>query len=328
MLTLITGALGQDGILLSRILQSKSENFIGICRPGTGDRYTTIVPGAQFIEVDLADVTQVKKMLSKIQPGRIVNFAAFTSVADAWKYPEKVIQINSILPAEILTWIAAHKPDTHFIHASSSEIFGPQSESPQSEDSRYDPQTLYGSSKLLSHNLTKQFRARYDLHSYNLILYNHESPFRKSNFVTQHVAEGVAKIYLGLSSTLQIGNLQSRRDWGWAPNYLQGVYDSFCSPVPEDYIFATGKTFSVEDLVKKSFETLGIPGWKSYIVVDEKALRKNDSNNLVGDSSKANKQLQWDASFDFEHMVKVMVSTAVKRLKTNGEYIWMNGDET
>jgi len=323
MTTLITGAFGQDGLLMSRLLQSKSLPFVGLCRPGTGKRYLEAIPGAKMVEVDLANSNTVFEILSEIRPHQIINFAGYSSVIGAWNSPQEAITVNSVLPAVILNWIVEESPKTKLIQASSAEMYSPSNECPQVEESIHNPKTVYGASKSLAHNIVIQFRNRYGISANNVILFNHESPLRSTDFVTQHVATSVAKISLGIESQLKIGNLFARRDWGWAPDYVSGVFLSANSPDNEDFLFATGRSHSVEDLVRLAFDYVGINNWQERTVVDTKYQRVDDTAVLVGDAKKANRVLNWKAIHSFDYIVENMVQSAIEKINNPKNYNWL-----
>jgi GDPmannose 4,6-dehydratase len=324
MTILVTGALGQDGLLMSRLLLKESRPFVGVCRPGTGKEFTRIFPSATFVEVDLTSSIDVRNMLSSIQPSKIVNFAGFSSVQKAWHSPDLALAINSVLPATILRWIVDNSPKTQFIQASSSEMFSQDSDCPQVETTIHNPRTLYGESKSLAHNIVNQFRQRFGIQANNVILYNHESPLRTTEFVTQHVAKSVAKVSLGLEKTLKIGNLQSRRDWGWAPDYVKGIYSTLEMQENEDFLFATGVSHSVAELVCFAFQCVGIENWQDHTLVDPENQRVDDSKNLIGDSAKANHLLGWKASHDFKFMVSRMVEQALITIQFPDQNMWLD----
>ena len=214
MTILVTGAAGQDGILLSHLLTSYGLPVIALCRPSQSTFVQEMVPGLSIIPVDLKDFKSVNEILEETRPTKIFNLAGFSSVQDSWHHPELTFQINTELPKSMINWVKHASPETTFIQATSSEIFAASTERPQSEKSQIAPSSPYGESKAEAHSFLTQMRDSENLKLMSVVLYNHESPLRSPEFVTRHISQGIAKIALGLADTLPIGNIDSQRDWG------------------------------------------------------------------------------------------------------------------
>lgn len=324
MIILISGAAGQDGVILARRLLGEGHTVIGTCRPGQEDILTRLVPKIQVSALDLTCKTQVVDLLNKWKPNEIYNLAAFSSVRKSWEEPDLCTEINCMLPSMLLDWIRRFSPETKFVQASSSEIFGGATYGPQSESTSLAPITPYGLTKAYSHQLVNQFREEYGLAASNAILYNHESPLRKTEYVTRHVTRSVAKIAIGLIDHLNIGNLDATRDWGWAPDYVEGLILMARSKKPSDYILATGEQHSVGELVDIAFNSLGISSYHSYIRKSENLIRKVDPGHLFGNSDRATQELGWIRTLDFRGIIETMALSDLRTLETGGKYNWLS----
>ena len=323
MISLVSGAAGQDGIILSRKLIQQGNNVVGLCRPEQKDFLMESVPGIQSVPINITEKPHLYELLDRWQPSEIYNLAAFSSVRKSWNEPDVSTAVNCVLPALFLDWIKKYSFKTKFTQASSSEIFGGSTAGPQNEESDFAPITPYGLTKAYAHQLVVMYREEYGLLASNAILYNHESPIRKTEYVTRHVSKTVAEISLGYKKNLEIGNLSATRDWGWAPDYVAGMILLARADTPGDYIFATGEQHSVAELVKVAFTSLGIYDFEKYLRRSESHVRKVDPGSLFGDSSKAAQELGWKKTLDFNEMVETMVQSDLQSLQTGVTYKWL-----
>ncbi len=320
---LVTGAAGQDGILISRLLLEDEVEVIGICKEAQIDRLSKNLPGVTLDFVDKKNSKNITDLLQKYRPTHIINLAGFSSVKESWHYPYECLETNSGLVTQIIEWLAMYSPNSRLIQASSSEIFGASDSYPQNETYLLSPSSPYGIAKSFSHNLIKVYRQKYSLNVSSAILYNHESPLRKSEFVTKHIVRNVARISMGLQDTMTIGNMDAKRDWGWAPDYVLGMKKMASSENSEDFIFATGVQHSVRDFLSEAFELIGIKDYSTYITQDENSLRSVDPSNLCGDSSLAKKKLSWGHTKNFSEIVKIMYDWELKVLQGENPDSWL-----
>jgi GDPmannose 4,6-dehydratase len=311
---LITGAAGQDGKILADQLIANHHELVMLCRPNQSNSLQFEFPTAKIIGIDHTNFENIALILRDSNPDTIINLAAFSSVKDSWKQPEVLEKINVGLPRFLLEWVRVHKPDIRFLQASSSEIFGSVSEEPQNEMTLLRPLTPYGHSKASAHQLGVSYREKYNMNISNIIFYNHESLNRSNQYVTRHISSGVASIFLGKSKVLKIGNLQARRDWGWAPEYMQGLGRLIEREKYSDFVFATGQTHSVEDLIRIGFNSVGISDFSNYIQLTQEELRMADPVNLCGDSTKARIQLGWEPTLKAADFIPLMVANDVRFL--------------
>ena len=316
---LITGAAGQDGILLARKLLKTETDVVGICRKKQAKNLRHAVPGLSIYTADLTDFEQVHKILDKAKPTTIFNLAGYSSVNKSWMEPEIATRINSDLPVQILSWMVKKSPTTRIIQASSSEIFGATTQIPQTENTNIKPITPYGLSKSLAFEMMQIFRSKEGIHATNMILYNHESPLRREEFVTRRITKSVAQIKLGKLDTLHIGNIGMKRDWGWAPDYIDGMILASNKELADDYILATGILHSVKDIIETAFTYAGIGNFEKYIHADENMIRKIDPQNLLGNPTKAETRLGWKRTLEFKEIIETMVKYD---LQINPNSIW------
>ncbi len=307
MTILITGAGGQDGRILARKLSAEGHRVTGLCKPGHKDFLARYCPEIDIIGVDVTIEKDLMEVLNMVRPDEIYNLAGFSSVNQSWRSPNLVTAVNSFVPAVILKWCLEVKPSARFLQASSSEIFGANDSAPQSEITPHCPITPYGLSKSFSHGLLQQFRSEYGLHVSNAILYNHESPLRSNHFVTRKISQGVAAIARGLSNAIDLGGINSKRDWGWAPDYVQGMQNIIKQDLPGDYILSTGVLHSVQDLLSYAFNHIGISDYLHYVRYDPINDRHIDPLNLVGDNSLAKAKLNWYPTKTLEQVICTMV---------------------
>jgi GDPmannose 4,6-dehydratase len=319
---LITGAAGQDGVIMSRKLLAKTDLVYGICKPSQSVYLRNAVPGINVVEFDLRDFSEIGPLLSTIKPDVIINLAGYSSVWKSWQTPSLVFEINTLIPIHILEWIRKYSPEVRFLQASSSEIFGNPSYFPQNEYSPLSPVTPYGASKAVVHEVIKQFRAKEGLKLSSAILYNHESPLRKTDFVSKHITHSVAKIKYGYLDFLEIGNIESSRDWGWAPDYVDGMISMLHQDFNADYIFASGKSNTVRDFIKASFREVGIENYENFIRPVNRNVRDVDPVHLVGDSSRARTDLDWSAETTFLQVVGKLMRFELQLLQNEKDEIW------
>lgn len=324
--TLITGVSGQDGRLLSRMLAKDHQKLFGVCRPGQKQIIANYCPEIEVIEIDLINEEKLVETLDRIKPSKIFNLAGFSSVSASWQNPTLVTRVNSLVPSTILNWCIKNGAKTRFVNASSSEIFGGSKVTPQDEKTPLEPVTPYGSSKAFAHNLVQMYRNQYGLFASNAILYNHESPLRDSKFVTRKISKAVAQIALGMNTGLELGDLKSKRDWGWAPDYVNGLTKIMGHDKPGDFVLATGKTHLVEDLVRFAFNHVGIYDFEKYIRHDLKSERAVDPSNLSGNSRAAFQELGWITTTPLENIMEKMVTFDIELVK-NPESIWFEDSE-
>ena len=322
MKALITGITGQDGYYLSKFLIEKGYEVHGTIRRSSTfntsriDSLMAKYDGTGKLNLyysDLLDSSSLSNLVSLIQPDEIYNLAAQSHVAVSFKNP--LYTTNTGLGA--LTLLEAVKnadKDIKFYQASSSEMFGGKSEQILNEDSILDPKSPYAASKVLAHNLNKIYRESYGLFCVNGILFNHESPHRGETFVTRKVTRAVGRIHNDLQNTLTLGNLDAFRDWGFAGDYVEGMWLMMQHHEPDDWVLATGETHSVKEFVSKAFQSVNLE-WEEYVKTSDKFYRPNEVNHLLGDSSKAQEKLNWTPKVSFDNLVEMMVENDIKLAK-------------
>ena len=304
---IITGAAGQDGRILGPKLKASGHEVIMLSRPSVSNQLQNDFPDLKSVSCDLTKLDELEKILDIEHPDAIVNLAAFSSVKDSWKNPEALRKINIDLPTFMLEWMRKRSQHTKLVQASSSEIFGSVSMEPQNEQTPLRPLTPYGHSKAIAHEVCINYREKHKLLVSNAILYNHESLHRSNKYVTHHISIGVASIKANKLSKLKIGNISARRDWGWADEYMRGLESLLEGGIKSDYVFASGKTHSVEDLLEIGFTSAGISDYRSHIEITQSELRMADPVNLCGDSSKARKELGWEPKVKVQDFLPAMI---------------------
>jgi GDPmannose 4,6-dehydratase len=313
---LITGITGQDGSYLADLLLGKGYEVHGIIRRASTFNTARIdhlyqdphVNGVRlFLHYgDLADSVHLVKLLYRLQPDEIYHLGAQSHVRVSFDIPEYTADVTGIGTIRILEAIREAAVKTRFYQASSSEMFGKVQEVPQTERTPFWPRSPYGVAKVFAHWATVNYRESYGLHASNGILFNHESPRRGETFVTRKISRSVARIKCGLDKSLFLGNLDARRDWGYAPEYVQGMWLMLQQDRPDDYILATNETHSVREFVELAFERVGLD-WKEYVKHDARYERPAEVDLLIGDASKAKKLLNWEPQVRFEELVRIMV---------------------
>lgn len=312
---LITGITGQDGSYLSELLLGKGYKVYGLIRRLSTPnlvRIENVLDQIELIEGDLTDQSSIINALKESQPGEVYNLAAQSFVATSWNQPVLTGDVTGLGAVRILEGVHHVCPDAHFYQASSSEMFGKVNESPQSENSRFYPRSPYGFAKVYAHWACINYRESYGMHASSGILFNHESPRRGIEFVTRKITDAVARISLGFAKELRLGNLDAKRDWGFAGDYVKAMWLMLQQKEPDDYVIATGETHSVEEFAELAFHEAGLD-WKKYVLVDQKFIRPAEVNLLLGDASKARRILGWKPEVTFEELVKMMVREDLKR---------------
>ena len=319
---LITGVGGMDGSHLAEFLLDKGYDVFGVeRRKAIEDRTNTasFVDKIHFLKGDLADQNSLVRCLKESQPHEIYNLAAQSFVEDSWDTPEVIANTTGVGVLRMLESIREYgDKDTRFYQASSSEMFGRMVENPANEHTPFYPRSPYGIAKLYGHWTCKNYRESYGMYNCSGILFNHESERRGKQFVTRKITHGVAKIHLGLADNLALGNLEASRDWGYAPDYVEGMWMMLQQDVADDYVLATGETRTIRELLDVAFGFVGIKDWSQYVVKDEKFFRPAEVDVLRGDASKAEKVLGWKPKTTFQEMIEKMVANDIKLLQNVG----------
>ncbi len=313
---LITGITGQDGSYLAEFLLGKGYGVYGMVRRASFqrfDRIQHILDRVEIIEGDLTDQSSLDDAMKTIAPDEVYNLASQSFVPTSWNQPVLTADVTGTGVTRMLEAIRKHKPDSKFYQASTSEMFGKVRETPQSEMTPFHPRSPYGVAKIYAHWITINFRESYDIFACSGICFNHESPRRGLEFISRKVTDGVARIKLGLADTLKLGNLEARRDWGFAKDFVEAMWLMLQQDQPEDYVIATGVSHSVQDLVETAFRYVGLP-IEPHVVVDPKLFRPAEVDVLVGDASKAKAKLGWTPTCSFQEMIHMMVEADLKRL--------------
>lgn len=314
----ITGITGQDGSYLAEFLLKKNYQVFGMTRrtsTSNYDRIKNIVDDITLVSGDLLDQHSMTNAIRKIQPDEIYNLAAQSFVPTSWSQPVLTGEFTALGVTRLLEAIRHAKPDAKFYQASSSEMFGKVRETPQTETTSFYPRSPYGVAKVYGHWITVNYRESYNLFAVSGILFNHESPRRGLEFVTRKITHAVARIKLGKQAKLKLGNLEAKRDWGYAPDYVEAMWLMLQQAKADDYVIATGKTWSVKDCVQTAFETIGL-NWQDYVEIDQQLLRPAEVDVLVGNPAKAKKILNWQPKTSFKEMIKIMVEADLKREKS------------
>ena len=315
---LITGITGQDGSYLAELLLKKNYVVYGIVRRSSSsnfERIGHIQDGITLIQGDLLDQNSLIEAVEESNPDEVYNLGAQSFVPTSWNQPVLTGEFTALGVTRVLEATRLVNKKIRFYQASSSEMFGKVTEIPQSEKTSFYPRSPYGVAKLYAHWITVNYRESYDMFCCSGILFNHESPRRGLEFVTRKISDGVARIKAGLSKELRLGNLNAKRDWGYAGDYVEAVWLMLQQDEPEDYVISTDETHSVKEFVKIAFSHVGLD-WEEYVVVDPKFVRPAEVDLLVGDSSKARKNLKWQPKIKFEELIKMMVDSDVERYKT------------
>jgi GDPmannose 4,6-dehydratase len=312
---LITGITGQDGSYLAEFLLSKGYNVWGMVRRASTENFQRIdhiKDKVNLRQADLLDQLSLIDLLEEAQPDEIYNLAAMSFVPTSWLQPVLTAEFTATGVTKMLEAIKLVNKKIKFYQASSSEMFGKVLEVPQTEKTPFYPRSPYGVAKVYGHFITVNYRESFDLFSVSGILFNHESPRRGFEFVTRKISNSVAEIKLGLSKELKLGNLDARRDWGFAGDYIKAMYLMLQNNEPKDYVIATGKQHTVKDFVKAAFDYVDLD-WEKYVSIDPKFFRPAEVHTLLGDPSMAKKELGWQPETSFEKLVHIMVENDLKR---------------
>jgi GDPmannose 4,6-dehydratase len=313
---LITGITGQDGSYLAEFLLSKGYTVVGMVRRSstvTFGRIEHIQDDITLVQGDLHDQSSLVDLMERYQPDEVYNLAAQSFVPTSWNQPVLTGEVTALGVTRLLEAVRMVKPEARFYQASSSEMFGKVRQVPQNENTPFYPRSPYGVAKVYGHWITVNYRESYDMFAVSGILFNHESPRRGLEFVTRKVTYGVARIKLGLAKELRLGNLESRRDWGFAGDYVRAMWQMLQQDQPEDFVVGTGETHSVRELCETAFSYVGLD-YRDYVVQDPRFYRPAEVDLLVSDPAKARQKLGWEPSVDFEGLVKMMVDADLRRL--------------
>ena len=306
---LITGITGQDGSYLAEFLLEKGYRVIGMVRRTSTinfERIKHIQDKIEIVQGDLIDQLSLIDILKEYKPDEVYNLGAQSFVHVSWKQAILTGEVTALGVTRILDAIRTVNPKIKFYQASSSEMFGKVNETPQTEETRFHPRSPYGVAKVYGHWITVNYRESYGMFAVSGILFNHESPRRGVEFVTKKITDGVAKIKHGLATELRLGNLDAKRDWGYAGDYVEAMWLMLQQENPDDYVISTGETHSVREFCELAFKRVGLD-YKDYVKVDEKFYRPAEVNLLLGDSAKAKKVLKWEPKVSFEGLVNMMV---------------------
>lgn len=314
---LITGVTGQDGSYLAELLLEHDYNVIGMVRRSSTinfERIKHIQNQLTLVSGDLMDEVSLIALLREHRPSEVYNLAAQSFVQTSWNQPVFTGEVTGLGVTRMLDAVRIVDPEIRFYQASSSEMFGKVQEVPQSETTSFYPRSPYGVAKVYGHWITVNYRESYNLFACSGILFNHESSRRGIEFVTRKITDAVARIKLGLAEELRLGNLESRRDWGYAKDYVKAMHLMLQQPEPDDYVVATGQTHSVRRFCEIAFEHVGL-NYQDYVVMDERFVRPAEVDLLIGDPSKAKAKLGWESETSFEELVTMMVDADMKLLK-------------
>lgn len=324
---LITGITGQDGSYLAELLLQKGYDVHGIIRRSSSFNTERIAgiykdPHDPTTKLhlhygDLTDGTNLNQILKTIRPDEIYHLGAQSHVRVSFDIPEYTGDVTGLGTLRLLDAIRETGVQTRFYQASSSEMYGLVQQTPQSEKTPFYPRSPYACAKVYAYWLTLNYREAYKMFACNGILFNHESPRRGPTFVSRKITRGVARIKLGIDKELFLGNLKSKRDWGYAPEYVEAMWLMMQQPEPDDYVIATGETHSVEEFVSEAFSYVGLD-WHKYVKIDPRYFRPTEVDLLVGDASKAKKQLGWQPKIKFKDLVRIMVDEDLKLAQTPG----------
>jgi GDPmannose 4,6-dehydratase len=313
---LITGITGQDGSYLAEVLLAKGYRVAGIVRRASTENFQRIEHVREQVtlcQADLLDQTSLARVLDQVRPDEVYNLAAQSFVPTSWQQPVLTAEFTAVGVTRLLDAIRGICPQARFYQASSSEMFGKVHETPQRESTPFHPRSPYGVAKVYGHFLTVNYRESYNLFACSGILFNHESPRRGLEFVTRKITDGVARIKLGLASELRLGNLEAKRDWGFAGDYVRAMWLMLQQAEPEDYVIGTGETHSVEEFVRIAFGRAGLD-WRQYVKVDPQFYRPAEVDLLLADPAKATRKLGWKPEIGFEKLVAMMVDADLARL--------------
>ncbi len=315
----ITGVTGQDGSYLAEFLLEKGYDVYGMVRRTStqnGERIEHIKDKIRIVNGDLADQSSLINLLQKIQPDEIYNLAAQSYVHGSWFEPITTGEFTALGVLRVLEAIRLVCPKAKFYQASSSEMFG-SAPAPQNEKTRFYPRSPYAVSKVFGHYITVNYRESFNLFACSGILFNHESPRRGLEFVTRKITDGVAQIKLGLAKEIRLGNLNAKRDWGFADDYVKAMWLMLQQEKADDFVIGSGENHSVKDFVEEAFAAADIKNWQKYVKIDSKFIRPAEVNELKADYTKAKNKLGWKPQTNFHDLVKIMVEADIKRHLTS-----------
>jgi len=318
---IITGITGQDGSYLAELLLDKGYEVIGVVRRSSAPnlwRIEHLLDRVTLKPADLLDQLSILRLIDAVEPDEFYNLAAMSFVPASWDQPMLTADFNSLGITRVLDAVRHVNPKIKLYQASSSEMFGKVREVPQTELTPFYPRSPYGVSKVFGHYITVNYRESYGMFAVSGILFNHESPRRGLEFVTRKVTEGVARIRLGMTDHLALGNLDAARDWGFAGDYVRAMWLMLQQPEPDDYVIATGVSHTVRDLVQSAFGHVGLD-WQKHVRIDPQFLRPAEVDHLIGDASKAKATLGWTPEVDFTTLVEMMVDADMVRLASGRE---------
>jgi GDPmannose 4,6-dehydratase len=319
---LITGITGQDGSYLAELLLSKGYEVWGVVRRASTESYERIDhlrDRLAFVQADLLDQPSLTAALQEARPDEVYNLAAQSFVPTSWTQPVLTAEFTAVGVTRLLEAIRQVDPSIRFYQASSSEMFGRVLETPQSEMTPFYPRSPYGVAKVYGHYITVNYRESYGMYACSGILFNHESPRRGLEFVTRKVTDGAARIKLGLTDHLTLGNLDARRDWGFAGDYVEAMWRMLQQDEPEDYVIGTGIMHSVEDLLEIAFDEIG-RNWRDHVDLDPALIRPAEVERLCADATKARERLGWEARMSFEELIRLMVRSDIRILGDGGAH--------
>lgn len=314
---LITGITGQDGSYLAEFLLEKGYKVFGMVRRSSTENFERIAQirdKVTLIQADLLDQMSLIAAVSESQPDEIYNLAAQSFVPTSWTKPVLTAQFTALGVTRMLEAMRHTKSDARFYQASSSEMFGKVAEVPQTENTPFHPRSPYGVAKVYGHFITVNYRESYDLYACSGILFNHESPRRGYEFVTRKVTDAVARIKLGVADEIRMGNLDAKRDWGYAEDYVRMMWMMLQQDEPDDYVICSGETHSVEELVQIAFDHVGLD-WKEYVKIDQRFVRPAEVDLLIGDATKAKEKLGWEPKVSFSDMIQMMIENDLKMVQ-------------
>jgi GDPmannose 4,6-dehydratase len=314
----ITGINGMDGSHLADLLLTKGYNVYGMERRSSNANDVNtkhLKDKITILNGDMTDQNSLLRCLKESNPDEVYNLAAQSFVGESWNTPEHTSDVTGLGVLRVLEAIREFNPKIKFYQASSSEMFGRMVENPAKETTPFYPRSPYGVAKLYGHWITKNYRESYDMFACSGILFNHESERRGIEFVTRKISDGVARIKLGLDNHIVLGNLDAKRDWGYAPDYVEAMWLMMQQETPEDYVIATGKTYSIRDFLDIAFKHIGIKDWSKFVKQDLKYMRPAEVDVLRGDFTKSKSKLKWIPKTSFVDLVQIMVNNDLNKLK-------------
>lgn len=321
---LITGITGQDGSYLAELLLQKGYRVYGVVRRTStfnSERIRHLLDDIEFIDADMLDQMSLIHAVQHSRADEVYNLAAMSFVSTSFRQAVATGEYTGLSTARMLEAIRLADWPIRFYQASTSEMFGKVQMIPQNEQTPFYPRSPYGVAKLYAHWMTVNFRESYDLYACSGILFNHESPRRGLEFVTRKITHAVARIYLGWQDKLKLGNIDTKRDWGFAGDYVEAMWLMLQQEVPDDYVIATGVSHSVREFIEAAFDYIGIDNWSSYVEIEPQLFRPAEVEQLLGDASKARQQLGWAPKTTFEGLVREMVESDIRQLARSDETV-------